>query len=69
MTMESVPVLNRAQPKLYRTLDPSYDRPGAITIDVKKQCIFWTNIGADPNRPFDFPVYIERLDISGEPRT
>ncbi|XP_015791477.1 low-density lipoprotein receptor-related protein-like [Tetranychus urticae] len=61
--------LGNDQPKLYRTLDPSYDWPGAITIDVKKQCIFWTNIGADPNRPFDFPVYIERIDISGEPRT
>ncbi|XP_025017909.1 low-density lipoprotein receptor-related protein 2-like [Tetranychus urticae] len=54
--------------KLYRTLDPSFDRPGSITIDVKKRFIFWTNIGADPNRPFDFPVYIERIDISGEPR-
>uniref|UniRef100_T1L5G9 Uncharacterized protein n=1 Tax=Tetranychus urticae TaxID=32264 RepID=T1L5G9_TETUR len=57
------------QPKLYRTLDPSYDWPGAITIDVKKRFIFWTNIGADPNRPFDFPKFIERIDISGEPRT
>uniref|UniRef100_T1L2P9 Uncharacterized protein n=1 Tax=Tetranychus urticae TaxID=32264 RepID=T1L2P9_TETUR len=49
--------------KLYRNLDPSYNRLGSITIDVEKRYIFWTNIGVDPNRPFDFPVYIERIDI------
>ncbi|XP_015791490.1 low-density lipoprotein receptor-related protein 4-like [Tetranychus urticae] len=57
------------QTKLYLTLDPSYDRLGSITIDAKKRFIFWTNIGANPKRPFDFPVYIERIDISGEPKT
>ncbi|XP_015791479.1 uncharacterized protein LOC107368216 isoform X1 [Tetranychus urticae] len=62
--------LKNDQTKLYRTLDPSYDRPGSITIEVKKRFIFWTNIGADPNRPFDFPKFIERIDITdGEPKT
>ncbi|XP_015791488.1 low-density lipoprotein receptor-related protein 8 [Tetranychus urticae] len=57
------------QPKLLRTLDPSYERPGSITIDVKKQCIFWMNIPVNPDRPFATPIFIERIDISDEPKT
>ncbi|XP_015791486.1 low-density lipoprotein receptor-related protein 2 isoform X2 [Tetranychus urticae] len=57
------------QPKLLRTLDPSYERPGSITIDVKKQCIFWMNIPVNPEVQLATPKFIERIDISGEPKT